>query len=97
MRQYTLSSIRKTELELQLFNRITHSRRFVTYAAICAATFIKQVVAKNTVTVRPFLTKTNYFANIFFMANIAIANFLGLMPFVVKFHAMFEYKDISSK
>ena len=69
----------------------------MTYTTICVATFIEQVVANYTILVRPLLTKTGNFAYSNFMACGTVANFLGLMPLVVKFYAMLEYKNIGSK
>jgi hypothetical protein len=68
----------------------------MTGTTICVSTFIKQIVADNTALVRPFLAETGYFANTIIMAYCAIAEFFGLMPFVVEFHTMLEYKIIRS-
>ena len=60
----------------------------MTGATICISTFTEQIVTNNTALVRPFLAKTWYFTDTFIMACCAIAYFLGLMRFVVEFHAM---------
>lgn len=64
---------------------------------ICRATFIVQVVAIDAILVGPFLTKSLDFANLLVMAYGTKADFFSLVTLVVKFHAMFKQKNISSE
>ena len=66
-------------------------------ATICRTTFIVQVVAIYAILVSPLFTKPIDFADMFSMAYGTTADLFSLMTLVVKFHAMFEYENISSK
>jgi hypothetical protein len=66
----------------------------MTGTTICVPSITKQIVADNTALVRPFFAETGNFTDRFVMAYGAIADFFGLMPFMVEFHAMLENKVI---